>query len=199
MRSLPLERGFYGQIMDADRWCRSLRQLETARFGTLEVAEEDVVHFPLGIPAFEDHREWVFVGEDESPVKWLQSLADGDVALPVCPPGFVRGDYNARIPAEELEVLECAGKEDMALFLVLSIPASSPWDMTANLRAPIVLNHVKRLGTQVIAANEDYGVRHPVFPPEARARFGGTAAEEPAPAGRSGALHPVVDDEEEGA
>ncbi len=167
--------------MDADRWCRPLRQMETARFGTLEVAEEDVVHFPLGIPAFEDHREWVFVGEDESPVKWLQSLADGDVALPVCPPGFVRGDYNARIPAEELELLECEGKEDMAIFLVLSIPASSPWDMTANLRAPIVLNHVKRLGTQVIAANDDYEVRHPVFPTEVRARLQGASEAEERP------------------
>ncbi len=154
-----------------------MRQLETARFGTLEIADEDVVRFPLGIPAFEDHREWVFVGEDESPVKWLQSLADGDVALPVCPPGFVRGDYNARIPAEELEVLECAGKEDMAIFLVLSIPASSPWDMTANLRAPIVLNHAKRVGKQVICMNEEYSVREFVFSEKDRGAMRGRMEE----------------------
>ena len=163
-----------------------MRTVETARFGSLEIQEDAVIRFPKGLPAFEEHREWVFVGEDESPVKWIQSLSDGDVALPVCPPSFVLEDYNARIPEEELEPLENPPVDEMALFLVLTIPASSPWDMTANLRAPLVLNHVKRLGTQVFASNEEYGVRHPVFDPEARRRMQARSAdsdEEPSPAG----------------
>ncbi|GAB1400812.1 hypothetical protein MASR1M66_22670 [Aminivibrio sp.] len=60
---------------------------ETSRFGLLTVSDEDILTFPKGIPGFETHRQWALAGDDDSPIKWLQSLADGDVALPVADPG----------------------------------------------------------------------------------------------------------------
>jgi flagellar assembly factor FliW len=140
-----------------------LRELSTARFGELSVSEEDIFLFPRGIPAFESHREWILLGEDDNPVKWLQSMTDGEVALPVCPPGFVLSKYEARIPDEDLEELEAEKPQDYSIFLVLSIPPSAPREMTANLRAPVVINHVRRLGVQAITLNEEYDLRYRIF------------------------------------
>ncbi|MCX7827604.1 MAG: flagellar assembly protein FliW [Thermanaerothrix sp.] len=139
-----------------------IRRFETSRFGLLEVGEEAVIRFPLGIPAFEDHKEWAFVGDDQVPIKWLQSLSDGDVALPVCPPELVFPGYRAEVAQEDLEVIEASSEEELGIMVVLTIPGDVK-KMTANLRAPLIFNHVKRLGCQVILKNEDYSIRHRVF------------------------------------
>jgi flagellar assembly factor FliW len=138
-------------------------KIETTRFGEFTVNDEDIIHFPKGVPGFETHKKWALAGEDDSPIKWLQSMADGDVALPVVIPQIIKTNYNARLPEGEIAVLEASEVGDMALLIVLSIPPAAPWDMTANLRAPIVINHKKRIACQVIAENEEYDVRAPVL------------------------------------
>ena len=134
-------------------------KIQTTRFGDFTVNDEDVIRFPKGIPGFETHTRWALAGEDDSPIKWLQSMADGDVALPVVIPQIIKSNYNARLPEGEIAVVEAVTEEDMALLIVLSIPPAAPWDMTANLRAPIVINHKNRLACQVIAENEEYELR----------------------------------------
>lgn len=156
--------------------------IETTRFGEFTVNDEDIIHFPKGIPGFEAHKKWALAGEDDSPIKWLQSMADGDVALPVVIPQIIKTNYNARLPEGEIAVLEASEVEDMALLIVLSIPPAAPWDMTANLRAPIVINHKKRIACQVIAENEEYGVRAPVLSETMRETMRTKAAAETAEA-----------------
>lgn len=137
--------------------------IQTTRFGHLAVDDEDIVHFPQGIPGFEEHLQWAIAGEKDDPIKWLQSLSGGEVALPVVVPQTIKTNYNARLPEKSLTLLEAEGAEDLALLIVVSIPPGAPWDMTANLRAPIVINHKKRIACQVIAENEEYDVRAPVL------------------------------------
>ena len=147
---------------------RMPRIIETSRFGALTVEDGDAVVFPKGIPGFDDHREWVIAGEDDDPIKWLQSVHDADVALPVTPPSVILDRYAPRFADEELEEVRLGSDENMMLLVVLSLPPGAPWDMTANLRAPIVLNHVKRIGKQIIALNEDYPLKAEVLPEPVR-------------------------------
>jgi flagellar assembly factor FliW len=137
--------------------------INTTRFGHFSVNDDDVIRFPQGIPGFEAHIQWALAGEEDDPIKWLQSLSDGDVALPVVVPETVKTNYNARLPEKSLFVLEADSTGDLVLLIVVSIPPGAPWDMTANLRAPLVINHKKRLGCQVIAQNEEYDIRTPVL------------------------------------
>ena len=160
---------------------------ETSRFGLLTVNDEDILTFPRGIPGFETHYQWILAGEDDSPIKWLQSLADGDVALPVADPRIIRADYNARISEGDLVQLKAEETVDLALLLVLSIPAASAWDMTANLRAPLVIKHKKRICAQVIASNEEYEVRAFVLGEGMRKSMGRKAAAEATPPAAAGA------------
>ncbi|MBQ3764064.1 MAG: flagellar assembly protein FliW [Synergistaceae bacterium] len=151
------------------------KKIETSRFGTVSYSEEEILFFPRGIPAFESKHEWILAGTDDSAVKWLQSLDDGELALPVTSPDAVQPDYNARIPEDELKLIDTVNPSELALLIVVSIPDSAPWNMTANLRAPILINLKTHKAVQVIALNEDYPIRHMVFPEDVREKMKASA------------------------
>ena len=144
------------------------RTCATTRFGNVEVLEEDIIFFSNGIPGFEEKREWFFLGEQKNPIKWLQNFEDGSIALPVMAPQTVCPEYDAKIPEFELQCIKPENVEDLVLMSVVTIPSDARWNMSVNLRAPIVINRKLKLGCQVIAINEEYDVRHFVFTEETR-------------------------------
>lgn len=137
--------------------------LTSTRFGKLEVEDDDVINFPVGIPGFEDKHQWILVGEEDNAIMWLHSADDGALALPVTTPEAVKSDYSAKIPRESLEQIGESDMKNVVLLIVVAIPPGRPWDMTANLRAPILVNMGSRTATQAIALNEDYDFRHMVL------------------------------------
>ncbi len=145
--------------------------INTERFGEVTYTSEDVIFFPRGIPAFEDKHNWILAGTDDNAIKWLQSLDDGDLALPVTSPDAIQSDYNARIPEDDLTLVGSVNPADLALLIVVSIPEAAPWNMTANLRAPILINLKSHKAVQVIALNEEYPVRHIVFSEDVREKL----------------------------
>jgi flagellar assembly factor FliW len=146
-------------------------KLTSTRFGELEVDEEDVISFPVGIPGFEDKHSWILVGGDDNAIIWMHSAEDGALALPVTTPEAVKSDYNAQIPRESLEPIGYVREGDVAILIVVTIPPNRPWDMTANLKAPIVVNRANRIAMQTIALNEDYDFQYPVLEESARERI----------------------------
>ena len=150
-------------------------KIQTERFGEVAYTSEDILFFPRGIPAFEDKHEWILAGSDDSAIRWLQSLDDNKLALPVTSPDAVQPDYNARIPEDELELVGSFDPSELALLIVVSIPEAAPWNMTANLRAPILINIKNRRAVQVIALNEEYPVRYTVFSEDVREKLKASA------------------------
>ena len=104
-------------------------KFDTERFGEISYSQEEVLFFPRGIPAFETKFNWILVGDGDSAVKWLQSLDDPDLALPVTSPDAVQPDYNARIPEDELKLIGSVNPADLALLIVVSIPPAAPWPL----------------------------------------------------------------------
>ena len=150
-------------------------KLETERFGEVSYTQEEILFFPRGIPAFETKHSWILIGSDDSAVKWLQSVDDPSLALPVTSPDAIQPDYNARIPEDELRLIGSMNYSDLALLIVVSIPESAPWNMTANLRAPILINLKTHKAVQIIALNEEYPIRHIVFPEDVREKMKASA------------------------
>lgn len=142
--------------------------LKTRYFGEIPFADEDVLSFPRGMPAFEERRDWILLDDGESPIRWLQSIDDGGPTLPVTAPDVVMPDYNARISEDDLELVGAPEASDLVLLAVLSVPEVEPWRMTADLRAPILVNIRTRRAVQVIALDEEYSIRHPALPDELR-------------------------------
>jgi flagellar assembly factor FliW len=127
-------------------------QIETSHFGTLEIEPTDILLFPHGVIAYENCRHWVLLADSDNPaLAWLQSTSRPEVALPVVSPRRFAPDYRVHVAKGQLAPLEFS-QFDQAY--VLSIVSQSDGDLTLNLRAPLIINLDRRLGRQVITADE---------------------------------------------
>lgn len=142
-------------------------KVETKWFGTVDIADEKVITFARGIFGFEDCTKFVIVYESEQEtdhtIMWLQSLDDVSLALPVMKPEIVKEDYDPVVEDELLYSLGDNIKEAELLVLVTLTVPSDITRMTCNLKAPIVINNDTMRGVQLVANNEGYLVKYPIY------------------------------------
>ena len=142
-----------------------MRKVNTLRFGEVEVAEDKVVHFADGIPAFEDEHEFVIVPyDDESPYAFLQSLTTPDLAFLMTIPFVFFPEYEFELDDENQNKLELTRQEDMLIYTLLTINGGKVKDMTANLMAPVVVNTANMQARQVVLDRSSYTTKHRLFP-----------------------------------
>ena len=142
-------------------------QINSRLFGEIDVEDDKVIDFKNGIIGFEEHHKYalIFDAEKESSksIMWLQSMEEPELAFPVADPTHICSGYN---PVVEDELLESIGgidkPEDVFVLVVLTVP-SDLTKMTANLKAPLVINTDTRKGCQIIVNNEEYQVRYNVY------------------------------------
>jgi flagellar assembly factor FliW len=145
-------------------------QTPTASFGLLEYAEDAVVEFPGGLPAFEDQRRFVLIERpDLAPLVFLQSLDRHDLALPAVPMAMVAPDYPLELSDEDRALLGLAGdapveKAGLLCLAVVTFKRDEP--PTVNLMAPVVVNLALRRAVQAIQTAAGYSHAHPLFRPE---------------------------------
>lgn len=132
-------------------------EVNTTRFGPLEVEAEDLILFPSGLMGLEDCRQWVLLTDAGNEcLGWLQSATRPEVALAVVSPRRFVPQYQLRVPRSELEPLRLDEVRQAQVLVVLSKNGEA---ITLNLKAPLVINPERRLGRQVIA-NGDLAVQH---------------------------------------
>lgn len=137
-------------------------ELETS-FGTLEYEEPSVIHIPEGMLGFAKFKRYILVeNEDIQPFKWLQSLDLPQVAFPVVDPRLLIHDYVCTVTPEDLRSLEIEMESDLVTFAVSIIP-EDPARTTINLKAPVLVNHRKMIGKQVILSESDYDTMMPIL------------------------------------
>jgi len=137
-------------------------QIESSRFGTIEIREDAVITFAGGLPGLPGE-QWSLIATDEnSPFFWLQSTEHPDVALPVTSPWLFFSDYEVRISDDEAARLGLGAAGDA--YIVCVVRAAEMLDeFTINLVSPLVINAGSRQGRQVINDTGGYSVRHPLF------------------------------------
>jgi flagellar assembly factor FliW len=143
--------------------------LMTSRFGEITIEEDELITFPEGIPGFEHTRQYVIVPHKaytgkRGAFRWIQSLEEPGLALPVINPWVFRPDYAPTIPGQVLRQLGITDIFEQAqVMAVVTIPANNPAGTTANLLAPILVNRETRIAKQVIIQNESYSIRTPLL------------------------------------
>ncbi|HHY91751.1 MAG TPA: flagellar assembly protein FliW, partial [Firmicutes bacterium] len=137
----------------------------TTRFGEIEVAPESIITFPQGVPGFTHLKEFFLVPVAENPVfTWLQAVAAPEVAFLVTDPFLFFRDYVVNVPAAEKELLAAERPEDVSIQVILRVPTGGgAADITANLLAPVVINHRLRRAAQVVLDGSGYPLRAPLF------------------------------------
>ena len=142
-----------------------MRKVNTLRFGEVEVADDKVVHFADGIPAFEDEHEFVIVPYDEeSPYVFLQSLNTPDLAFLMTVPFVFFPDYEFELDDDNQAKLDLYKQEDMLIYTLITVNDGKVQEMTANLMAPIVMNTANMQARQLVLDRSNYTTKHRLFP-----------------------------------
>ena len=142
-------------------------QVDTRWFGTVDIDDNKIVTFDLGIIGFEDCKKFTLIYDvekgDEAAIMWLQSLDEAALALPVMKPEFVYETYD---PVVEDELLKSLGDDiqddNIRVYCALTVPQDIT-KMTINLKAPIIVDFDTMKGIQLIADNSEYKVRYPIY------------------------------------
>lgn len=141
--------------------------IKTKYFGKVDLKEDKIITFPNGIMGFENYKKYTILyditdDKDKFSISWLQSLDESSFALPVVNPHHVKPDYNPVVEDEILKPLGEINEENLVIFLALTVPSDIA-DMSANLKAPFVLNSDTRTGIQVIVENQDYDIKYKIY------------------------------------
>jgi flagellar assembly factor FliW len=137
-------------------------QIDSTRFGTVEVAETAVLSFPDGLIGLPGTRYALLANTPDSPFYWLHSVEHAEIAVPLTAPWLFFPDYEVRVPDEDARKLDLANPADADIFVVVRASERLE-DFTVNLTAPVILHTEKRLGRQIINDVRGYAVRHPLF------------------------------------
>lgn len=132
-------------------------EINTTRFGRLQVETDDVIRFPTGIPGLNDCTSWVLLADAHNDaLGWLQSVQQPDVALAVVSPKRFVPDYQLRVGRNELGAHLHDHLDELH---VLAIVGKNQHGITLNLKAPLVIHLGEGIGRQVIA-NGDHPVQY---------------------------------------
>ncbi len=133
---------------------------ESIRFGTVEVQPEDVIEFPFGLIGLGGLRYTLLDRNPGTGFLWLHSVDDPALALPVVSPHQFFSTFSLRIAEEDRERTGIEDPRRRTLYVTVRA-TPDPLDITANLRAPLVIHDGR--GYQVLNTIEDAPLQAPLF------------------------------------
>jgi flagellar assembly factor FliW len=139
-------------------------KIPTRRFGTVEIAQDQVVYVPEGLIGFPSQKRYVLLEHKKgSPFVWFQALDEEDLAFLLLDPLLCKPDYEFLISPEDRKALELPDScEGMQTLVIVNIMPEGPLEITANLLGPVVMNVKKRLARQIVLYQSPYSTRFPL-------------------------------------
>jgi len=138
------------------------RLIRSTRFGEIEAPEDQLLHFPLGIPGFAHATAFVLVqNRPTSAFRWLQAVDDSDLALLVIDAASFMPDYPIEDVRRALAFCELASDEEIAVLAICCVPPE-PEPPTVNLQAPVGIGLRSRRGAQILLHETRFDMRMPL-------------------------------------
>ena len=139
-------------------------KIDTRHFGSIDIDENGIIGFPEGVPGFEHMHRFVLLADMEpgSPFKWLQCVDDGDLAFVAIDPKIIVPDYLVDVDDNEVAILKIKDPDKVVVLAIVVIPDEIS-KITANLKAPVLINTENNLGKQVTVENSEYKIRHHIL------------------------------------
>ena len=131
-------------------------KITTKLFGEIEAAEDKIIEFSAGIIGFPKMQHFLLIHDienEKSRISWLQSVEEPEFAMPVIDP---------LVEDEMLSALGDLDSSDMLVLVTVTVPADIR-KMTANFKAPVIINAANQKACQIIVEDEKYEVKHPVY------------------------------------
>lgn len=140
--------------------------VKTKFFGEVDLDDNKILDFPNGIIGFENFKKYAIFydidNDNETRISWLQSVEEPALALPVINPLSIIPEYAPMVEDELLKPLGNPADEDLLFLLIMTVP-SDMTKVTANMKAPIIINAETCKGVQLIVDNTDYPVKFNVY------------------------------------
>lgn len=135
--------------------------LQTTRFGEIEIDPQRIITFPKGLLGFPDYQTYVLIepGEDTY-FFWLQSTQTPDLAFVVTDPSLFVAGYQVPIKSDQMEELGLAGIEEAQVFVIVNKRGEL---LTGNLQGPLVININQRTGQQLVLSDRRFTTRVPLI------------------------------------
>lgn len=144
---------------------------ETKRFGTINLDDDDTFAVAHGIPGFPHLRRVALlgapsalddgdIGSDDEPVLfWMQDLDDGALAFLCIVPWDVFPGYDVEFDEDEMGV---DGDVRVLNLVTVHRVGDQPDEMTANLRAPLLVDVGRRRIQQIILPDSRWPISAPI-------------------------------------
>ncbi len=133
-------------------------QVQTTRFGVVEIPEDRVITFPKGLLGFTTQKRYCLLEPgNETAFFWLQSLEEPSLAFVVTDPSLFFTDYTVPIKQDQMTDLRLEKLEDAQVFVIVNKVEGS---LTGNLQGPLVINTLTREGEQIVLADRRWTTRH---------------------------------------
>ncbi|USG65328.1 flagellar assembly protein FliW [Brevibacillus ruminantium] len=120
--------------------------------------------FEDGIPGFGELQFFLLKQEEESPFFLIQSAEEKEVGFWVINPFVFFPEYEFSLTDAAKSALHIDEDTSIAVFTIITMREKQ---VTVNLKAPIVVNLIKRMARQVILQDDRYSIRQPLLENEA--------------------------------
>lgn len=138
-------------------------EVSTTRFGDINVPEDSIYTFPAGLLGFPLEKKFAIISEnDSSPLKWLQSISEPELAFVVCDPISFKPDYRVKVSKTELVDIEIEDVNKSVVLVILVIRERAE-DITANLLGPLVFNSENRKAKQLVLSDSEFTTKYKIL------------------------------------
>lgn len=134
--------------------------IDSSRFGALEIPDADAIEFPLGLIGLGGLHYALVDRNPGSGFRWLHSLEDPGLALPVVDPREFCAGFALVLSAEDRERIGAPDLSAAEVYVTVRT-APDPADTLVNLRAPLVVWEGR--GHQVLNTAPGSELRVPLF------------------------------------
>lgn len=136
-------------------------EIQTTRFGLINVDDERIMSFPKGLLGFPDYQRYALIQTgEENYFFWLQCVEAPNLAFVVTDPTIFFKDYEVPVREETEQELELKDVAHLQVFVICN--KVDEW-LTGNLLGPIVVNASNRLACQVVLTEKKWTTRQPLL------------------------------------
>lgn len=123
------------------------KTINTREFGEITVASDYIFNFTNGLLGFENLHEFVLISvEDTAPFKWLISIDQPEIGFILLSPWLADEFFN---PGKSIDT------QKNAVFVIIKL-GKSKGEMTANMKAPLILDAEFNKGEQIILPSDKF-------------------------------------------
>jgi len=134
-------------------------EIETTKFGTINIEKDKIIEMPFGMLGFPDQKQFVIIQHKEnSPFFWYQAVNDPALAFVITNPFLFKPSYEIDLEhiLKEMSWNGDDSGDHLGLYVVVNIPKGSPQKMTGNFIGPLLINDKVHQAVQIVISDSIY-------------------------------------------